>query len=391
MGSSWGDSGGATPGGDPGGEPGPGEIEIELVDYDDAFDYDYAAPGRQDALDGTAPPGDGTNAATSDRETIGGSEGDDGPGARLLRLPRAVRVLGVLAAASILAFAVWPASARRDAAPHPLPTPTTQLSPDLYKVQLADTTLQTDEGADHALLGLNLTNSAATKLEVVSAELWDAVGTRIGSSAVWPASQGLDAKSTESIPVTLPYACDDYGFLPVLPLMIRFSVSTPQNPDVRRDYSYGLTGDVWDSYMRQRARRCARPDSEVSASAIDATQPIGAPSDPQGFELTFTLEAGGTGTWNVLMTAATDPAVTITGTGLPVQVSPGQTAHVTTHWHLDDCTARRPAWTQNLSGVEFTARMANPPPGTGAAAQQVFYAELRPGLVQKMVLLACGD
>lgn len=390
MGSTWGDSGGTTPGGDPGGVPDPGEIEIELVDDDD--DYDYDDLGRPNALDGTAPSGDGPNAATSDRETIGGTGGDEGPGARLLRLPRAVRVLGVLAAASVLAFAVWPASARRDAAPQPQPLPTpTQVSPDLYKVHLAETSLETDEGADHAVLGLELTNSATARLEVVSAELWDAVGTRIGSSAVWPAAQGLAAGSTESVPVTLPYACDNYEYLPVLPLMIRFSVSTPQNPSVRRDYSYGLTGDVWDSYMRQRAWRCARPDAEVSASAIDATQPIGAPTDPQGFELTFTLETGGTGTWNVESAAAADPAVTITGTGLPVPVSPGQTAHVTTHWHLNDCTGRRPAWTQNMSGVKFTARMANPPPGTGDAAEQVFYAELRPGLVQEMVLMACGD
>lgn len=378
MGSSWGDSGGAAPGG----EPDPGEIEIELVD-------DYDDPIGLDGPDGPDPAGDGTNTATSDRETIGGSGSEDGPGARLLRLPRTVRALGVVAAASLLALAVWPGSGRRETPPQPLPTPT-QVSGDLYRVQLADTSLDTDEGADHAVLSLDLTNSAATRLEVVSAELWDAVGTRIGSSAMWPASQDLGAKSTESVPVTLPYACDDGGFLPVLPLMIRFSISTPQNPSVRRDYTYALTGDVWDGYMRQRAWRCARPDAEVSVSAIDPTQPIGAPSDPQGFDLTFTVETGGTDTWSVETAGATDPAVTVTGSGLPVSVSPGQTAHVTTHWHLVDC-AHRPAGTQAMNNMKFTARRVNTPPGTEAAAEQVFYVALRPGLVQEMVLLACGQ
>ena len=380
MGSVWGGSGGdGTSDAAPGGEP-------------DAGNEDYLVELVVELEDDDALPDEGPNSATSDRETIGG-DGDDyryGAGAwtRIRQLPRTLRVAGVLAVAFAFALTVWPAAGPREAAPQPLPTPS-PINLDLYKVRLSATTLDAEDGTDHAVLALQLTNSAAERLEVVNAELWDAVGTRLGSASVWPA-EGLGAGTTVSVPVTLPYACDAYGFLPVLPITVRYSISTPQNPESGHDYAYPLTSTLWDTYMRQRATQCATPDSPISASAIDTTQPIGAPSDPQGFELTFTVETGGTETWNVETVAATGPAVTVTGSELPVAVSPGQTAHVTTHWHLVDC-AHRPAWTQALSSVKFTARMANPPPGTGDATEQVFYAELRPGLVQEMALLACGD
>jgi hypothetical protein len=259
---------------------------------------------------------------------------------------------------------------------------------DLSKVRLGTTTLQAGVGSDHAVLGLELTNGAATRLEVVSAELWDAVGMRIGSAAVWPA-EGLSAKSTQSVPVTLPYSCDQAGVIPVLPLMIRYSISTPADPDVRHDYAYPLADGLWDAYMRQRAAQCSGPDGVVSASAIDTTQPIGAPSDPQGFELSFTMEAAGTSAWSIEKVTATDPSlIAITGTGLPVTADPGTTARVTTHWHLLDCDHPH-ATSGTMTGVEFTAHMTNPPPGS-SSAQRVFIAELRPGLVQEMVLMACG-
>ena len=351
-----------------GGEPDPDDFELVIELEDDE-----------------ALPEEGPTTAASDRETIGGG-GGEGPVARFRRLPRAVRVLGVAAAAAALALAVWPATGRREAVPQPVPTPT-QVNIDLAKVRLGGTTLYADDGVDHAVIGLQLTNPAATRLEVVSAELWDAVGTRIGSSAVWPA-QGLGARSTQSVPVTLPYSCDAYGFLPVLPLVIRYSISTPENPDVRHDYAYPLPGEVWDAYMRKRAAQCATPEAEIFASAIDTTQPIGAPSDPQGFELNFTIEAAGNSAWSVEKVTAMDPAVIdITGTSLPVVASPGTTAHVTTHWHLLNCD--HSTATSGMTGVEFTARTANPPPG-GGAAQQVFIAELRPGLLQEMEMMTCG-
>ena len=86
--------------------------------------------------------------------------------------------------------------------------------------------------------------------------------------------------------------------------------------------------------------------------------------------------------------ASSRPGVTITGTGLPVMVTPGQTARVPTHWHVDDC-AHVPRWSQDM-GVDFTARPADPTVGTGAAAGQVFMADLRPGLVTEMLQEACG-
>lgn len=355
-----------------GGDPEPGDDEDELV---------------IELVDDDSLPGEGPNSATSDRETIrGGDDGPEGLDARIRRLPRRVRIAGVCAAATVLALAVWPAAGRREAAPQPVPTPS-QMDVDLYKVRLGTTTLQAGNSADHAVLGLQLTNNAATRLEVVSAELWDAVGTRLGSASMWPA-QGLGAGSTASVPVTLPYACDVYGFLPVLPITVRYSISTPQNPEAGHDYAYPLTDAIWDTYMRQRATQCARPGDEISASAIDATQPIGAPDDPEGFDLTFTVESAGAQTWSVDKVTAFRPGVTITGTELPVTVVPGQTARVSTHWHVDDCE-HAPRWSQDL-GVEFTAHTTGPAAGQSAPVEQVFVAQLRPGLVTEMLYEACG-
>lgn len=377
MGSVWGDSGGdGTP--EAAGEPDPGEVELVVELADD------------DALPGETP-----NTATSERETIGGGDAGDGIGgiggigavARIRRLPRPVRVAGVLAVAAVVALAAWPASGRREAAPRPAPTPS-QVNVDLYKVRLGGTSLATEDGADHAVLGLELTNNAATRLVVVSAELWDAVGTRLGSASGWPA-QNLDAESTASVPVTLPFACDVYGFLPVLPITVRYSISTPQNPDSGHDYAYPLTDGIWDNYMRERAAQCATADDALSAAAIDTTQPIGAPTDPNGFDLTFTIESSGSQTWSVDKASASEAGITINEVGMPVTVSPGQTARVSTHWHVDDCA--HAARLSSGFGVDFTAHATDATAPKGSATQQMFRAELRQGLVTEMLYRACGE
>jgi hypothetical protein len=378
MGSVWGGSGGdGTSDAAPGGEP-------------DAGDEDYLLELVVELEEDDALPDEGPNSAASDRETIGGDRDDDGyligARARFKQLPRTLRVAGILAVALVFALTVWPAAGTREAAPQPVPTPA-PVNLDLYKVRLSATSLDARDDTDHAVLALQLTNSAAERLEVVSAELWDAVGTRLGSASVWPA-EGLGAGTTVSVPVTLPYACDVYGFLPVLPITVRYSISTPQAPESGHDYAYPLTSTLWEAYMRQRAAQCATPDSPISASAIDTTQPIGAPSDPQGFDLTFTIESAGSMAWSVENVASSRPGATITGTGLPVMVASGQPARVSTHWHVDDC-AYVPRWSQDM-GVDFSARPANPTVGTGAVAGQVFRAVLRPGLVLEMLQEACG-
>ena len=376
MGSVWGGSGGdGTSDAAPGGEQ-------------DAGNEDYLMELIVELADDDPLPDEVPNSATSDRETIGGGgrygEGRAGLAARIRALPRALRVSGVLAMALAFALTVWPAGGRQERTSLPTPAP---VNLDLYKVRLSATTLNADNGADHAVLGLQLTNSAAERLEVVSAELWDAVGTRLGSASGWPA-QGLGAGTTVSVPVTLPYACDVYGFLPVLPITVRYSISTPQNPDGGHDYAYPLTSTLWDVYMRQRATRCATPDSSISATAIDTTQPIGAPVDPQGFDLTFTIESAGSTAWSVRSVASSRPGITITSTRMPVAVGPGQAARVSTHWHVDDCS-HVPRFSQDM-GVDFTARPADPTVGTGTAGEQVFLADLRPGLVIEMLQETCG-
>ena len=260
MGSVWGGSGGdGTSDAAPGGEP-------------DAGDEDCLVELVVELEDDDALPGEGPNSATSERETIGVDRDGGGYGAlaraRISRLPRAIRVAAVAALGLAFALTVWPAAGSREAAPQPLPTPSA-VNVGLYQVRLSATTLDARDDADHAVLGLQLTNGAAERLEVVSAELWDAVGTRLGSASGWPAG-GLGAGTTVSVPVTLPYACDAYDFLPVLPVTVRYSVSTPQNPESGREYAAPLTSGLWDAYLRQRATRCATPDIPISASALYA-------------------------------------------------------------------------------------------------------------------------
>ena len=160
-------------------------------------------------------PDEGPNSATSERETIGGDRGGDGYGAgaraRFSSCPAPCGPPGSSRWRSFSRSTVWPAAGTREAAPQPVPTPT-PVNLDLYKVRLSATSLDAQDGTDHAVLALQLTNGAPSALTVVSAELWDAVGTRIGSAAVWPA-KNLAAETTASVPVTLPYACQTPTYL----------------------------------------------------------------------------------------------------------------------------------------------------------------------------------
>ncbi|MBS2535192.1 hypothetical protein KGQ20_20730 [Catenulispora sp. NF23] len=368
-------SGGGAP--DAAGEPDPAEFEL-VVELDDEFDDERLAEGGE------------PNCAASGFETI---DGDDAVPSLIARLPRGLQIAGALAVAVVLAFVVWPTTGARRATPQPNPPPS-QVDADLYKVRLSTTSLTDDDSVDHAVLGLELTNGSATRLSVVSAELWDAVGTRIGSATAWPA-QALNGGTTVSVPVTLPYGCDGQP-LPVLPVTIRYSVSTPQDPNVRRDYAYPLSDTLWDDYTRQQTAICAGPGavagnsgSAFAVTAIDTTQPIGAPADPQGFDLTFTIEAAGIATWNVQDPASRQTGVTITASGLPVVVTPGQTARLATHWHVTDCT-HPPAWNGGMGGVEITGQMAGSGPGNSGSSEQTSLAALRPGLVTEMMQVACG-
>jgi len=380
MGSGKGDSsdGGTSPPGSPWDrEPEPIELIVELDDVD---------------IDGL--PARGVNSAASDFETID-ADGLSGARSRLMRLPRAVRIAGVAVAAVVLTIAAWPTSGARQAVPQPVPTPS-PVDTDLYKVGLGQTTLQAEQD-DHATLGLQLTNSASADLTVVSAEVWDAQGTRFGSAATWPAKD-LAAETTALVPVTLPYTCSGFGHIPVLPITIRYSVSSPLDPNVRRDYAFPLTDYLWEAFTRERITQCVRlsndpsapnDEDQVDVAAIDTTQPIGAPSDPQGFDLTFMLEATGKATWELDRVASDSDDVTVTTAETPVAVSPGRGARVTTHWHVKDC-ARPPAGNpgSGFSDVSFTVRE---PGATGpGAAGQKFYAQLQQTLIDQMVQVACG-
>jgi hypothetical protein len=367
MGSVWGDSGGGPPGVGPAGEPAP--IEVELV--------------ADEAL-----PADGPDAAASALETIRGKGGRSG----IARLPRALKLAGALAAAAALVVAVWPTPARRQAAPRPVPTPS-QMDAGLSEVRLAGTTVRTDDGAGHAVLELKLANDAPTRLSVDTVELWDAAGTRIGYTAQWPAGE-VGPDSVVFVPVTLSYACDGYGQAPVLPLSIRYSVSPPQDPNIRHDYSLPVVGGNWDTFVNGQAAHCGGGTNSVFVSAIDTAQTRKDPNvDPAGrysFDLTFTFQAVGTAPWSLDSIGPAPRGFTITTADLPLALGPGQSGSITTHWRIAGC-APPPEWGSEGTWLEIRTRMSGSAPGgVGPVSDQVSEVVLRSELLTKMVRIACG-
>jgi hypothetical protein len=369
MRSVWGDSGGDQSGASPAGEP--ASIEVELV------------------ADEPLPAG-GPAAAASGLETIGG---DARGRSRTNRLPRVLKIAGALLAAAALAVAVWPTPARRQAAPHPVPTPSA-VNIDLYKVQITGTSLDAEENGDHAVMGLELTNHAPDGVSVVSAELWDAIGTRLGYTTLWPAG-AVGPRSTVRVPVLLTYTCDTFGQAPVLPLSIRYSVSSPQNLNVQHDYSSPLDGGVWNSFTHLEAAHCGQNTDSVFVSAIDTTQggedPNVDPGERNSFDLTFTFQTAGTAPWSLDAIGDAPSGLAVTTADLPLALGPGQAGSVTTHWRISDCDSP-PTWDSGGGVLEIRARMNGPAPGgVGPTSDQRSEIVLHSELLARMVRIACGD
>lgn len=355
------------------------EIAVELEDEYEVGDADAESPAAE-----------GANSVASAPETIGVQPE---PRPRIGSLPTALRAAVLLAAFAVLTVVAWPTAGRREAVPPPTPTRSDDAAAMVF---LGGTGVSA--GNDHATLSLQLTNNAPEPVTLVGAELRDALGMRLGSDTIWPA-QNLAAHSTTTVSVTMPYACG-VQWLPVLPITIRYTVSTSQASEDHHDYASELADPLWDTFTSGRTTQCAQayPDAGATvsgngifATAIDTTQPIGAPSDPQGFDMTFLFKAAGSATWSVQQLVPHEPGVTVTASGLPASVRPGQTTRVTTHWHIDDC-ANPPSGAQGSGDLRFAARMAGggPAKGTGDARAQPFM-ELPPGLETEMVRVACGS
>ncbi|NUR24389.1 MAG: hypothetical protein HOV83_00775, partial [Catenulispora sp.] len=261
------------------GEPAP--IEVELVEED------------TDTLPEATP-----NTAASGLETIRG-----GPArlSHLVGLPRALRALGALAVVAALIVAWWPAPGRHQAGPRPGPSPTAPSPPavnvDLYKVRVSGTSLSQDY-RDHAVMGLALTNESPSQLTVVNAELWDALGTRLGYSATWPAGY-VQARASETLAMYLPYSCTVLITTPVLPVTIRYSVSSPEDLSISHNYDYPLDPTILDEFMHARAGLCTGPAGGVFASAVGTLRPEGDHHDRHSFDIDLTVDATGQTGWTL--------------------------------------------------------------------------------------------
>lgn len=348
-------------------------IEVELVD-EDAFSL----------------PDDTPNMTVGGAETIGGGSARR---SRFLQAPRTLRVLGTLAAAAALTIAVWPSpNAGPQAAPQPSPqtaTPAQTSTPsmvnaDLYKVDVAGTSLVQDY-RDHAIMGLELANDASTRLTVVNAEVWDAVQTRLGYSATWPAGD-VAPGTTKSVQMDLPYSCGALRTTPVLPVTIRYSVSTPDDLSISHNYEYPVTAAAWDAFMQARAGLCKGPAGGVFAVSAAIVPPSGRYHGRFETDLMLTMDSVGRPGWTLVDVTAAVPAVTVTSDDLPVALTPGQSEAVRTHWQFADCMTA-PRNDDGLSAVEVRTRPAGAPADGSADQQLMVY--LRPELMTRMMQASC--
>jgi hypothetical protein len=339
------------------GEPDPRDIElvVELVDES------------------------GHEFVDEDRETIGA---DGGRPRYIRRLPRGLRVVGVLAAAGALTVVAWPTSRSHQPTPSPQPT-RVAVNADLGEVRITGTTLTSDDIAGNAVLGLELANGAASQLDIVTADVFDAAGSRIGTTSTWPPGT-IAAGSAVSVPMTLPFACDA---IPALPITIRYSVSSPQDTNMRHAYISPLAGDTWDHFSREQAAHCEAGVNSVYVASVDTTQrPHNVGTGP-GFDLTFAFEAVGEAGWSVDEITSDSPDVTVTSADTPLALGPGRSGTVTVHVHFASCTAPRP-WTADVGLLRFNARATAP--GTAAAGDQPFMKVMQPALFTAMAQKACS-
>lgn len=345
------------------GEPDPAddELVVELVDDDAAL------------------PGDGPRIAAADRETIG----VDGRRPRRIRhLPRGLRVAGALAAVAALTVVAWPTPRIHHPAPSPQPT-SVAVNADLAKVRITGTTLTTDDGAGNAVLGLELANGATSPLAIVTADVFDATGARIGTASTWPPGT-IAAGSALTVPMTLPFGCAP---VPVLPITIRYSVGSPQDTNMRHSYVSPLAGYIWDLFSHEQAAHCAAGTNDVYVASVDTTQrPRNASTGP-GFDLTFTFEAVGDARWSVDGIASESPDITVTSTDTPLTLTPGRSSTATIHVRFPSCTAPR-TWTEESGLLQFTARTTAS--GTPAASDQPFMKVMQPALFTTMAQKACA-
>jgi hypothetical protein len=189
------------------------------------------------------------------RETIGGH------GAR--RLPRILRVVGLLAALVTVTIAVWPSGT----GPKPAP-------PAAVRIRVAGTRLAPT--SHDATLTLVLANDAPSSASVGEAEILDAAGRRIGAHREWPAGD-IAAGSTLAVDIPVPYVCD--AVIPRqidLPVALHVSVSSALDPSALQHLSYPLDAQAWQNFEQYQSGACDSANSttvKVGAISVAGTDP----------------------------------------------------------------------------------------------------------------------
>ncbi|WP_344671992.1 hypothetical protein [Catenulispora yoronensis] len=294
-----------------------GVYGLELVS--EAGEEPEATTGRGTGF-GTSTGGTGVER----RETIGSDQ------AR--RLPRALRVVGILAVGAALTVTLWPASGPRAAKPAPA------------DIRVAGTSLV--PAGRVTTLTLVLANDTPSSASIGEAVLQDADGRRIGSNRRWPAGE-IASGSTLAINIPVPYYCDTH-ISQRLPIALHVSVSSPLDPGRSRTLSYPLDAQVWQQFTNYQAGVC------------DATSAIGLMTG----QVSVVGTNPGTRSVKVVTPVWTDVPLTVDGLFSanpalwttddpqpPLVLPAGGWQPLVTDWHVSDCGAMSGQWDKAQSVV----------------------------------------
>ncbi|NUP51286.1 MAG: hypothetical protein HOW97_28835 [Catenulispora sp.] len=259
--------------------------------------------------------------STAPRETIGGS--------RARRIPRALRPIGLLVIAAVVATALWP-------------SPKSKPAPADVRIRVAGAALA--PSGRIATLTLVLANDAAAAASVGDAEVQDADGHRIGADRQWPAGD-IPPGSTLSVDIPVPYVCDTH--LPQrLPIALHVSVSSPLDSGTPRNLSYPLDPQAWEKFERYQSGVCDAGGPAavtIGAIAVAGTDPtarsvrilvpvsVGAP-----------LTVDGIHPANQAFRVAADPAP-------PLSLPSSGWQVIATTWQVPDCARAADQWDKHQS------------------------------------------
>jgi hypothetical protein len=256
------------------------------------------------------------DAKAEQRETIGTDTAH--------RLPRTLRLAGLLAIAVAFTIALWPTTKSK-----PSPSPT--------RIRVAAAVLA--PSGRITTLTLVLANDAPSPASIGEAEIEDADGRLIASDRQWPAGD-IPPGSTLAVDIPVPYACDTH--IPQhLPIALHVSVSSPQQPNPPQNLSYPLDTPTWQEFEHYQSGICnsaanaAVSVGPVSVSGIDpATHSV---KILTRISVNEPLMIDRISTINQAFRITTDPAAPLTLPATGWQ-------SITTTWQVTDCKSMADQW-----------------------------------------------